>query len=32
MAAAHKLVGLVEALYVGVEIPRSDFSVSSLWK
>ncbi|KAL4433930.1 hypothetical protein ABPG75_000371 [Micractinium tetrahymenae] len=30
--AAHKLVGLVEKLYEGVEMPRSDFSMSSLWK
>ena len=32
VGAAHKLVGLVEALYGGIEMPRSDFSVSSLWK
>ena len=30
--AAHQLVGTVEKLYAGIEIPRSDFSVSSLWK
>lgn len=30
--AAHKLVGLVEKLYEGVEMPRSDFSMASLWK
>jgi len=30
--AAHKLVGMIEKLYAGIEMPRSDFSVSSLWK
>lgn len=30
--AAHTLVGLVEKLYEGVEMPRSDFSMASLWK
>jgi hypothetical protein len=30
--AAHKLVGMIDKLYAGVEMPRSDFSVGSLWK
>lgn len=30
--AAHKLVGLIEHLYEGLTMPKSDFSVSSLWK
>lgn len=29
--AAHKLVALIEKLYAGVEMPRSDFSMSSLF-
>jgi hypothetical protein len=32
VAAAHKLVGQIERLYEGVEMPRSDFSMSALWK
>lgn len=32
VVAAHKLVGMIEKLYDGVEMPRSDFSVASLWK
>ena len=32
VAAAHKLVGQIERLYEGVEMPRSDFSMSTLWK
>lgn len=30
-AAADSIVSAVERLYVGVEMPRSDFSVSALW-
>jgi hypothetical protein len=30
--AAHKLVAMVEKLYDGVEMPRSDFSMASLWQ
>lgn len=32
VSAAHALVAMIEKLYAGVEMPRSDFSVSSLWQ
>lgn len=31
VTAARRLVGTVEALYAGVDMPRSDFSMSALW-
>jgi hypothetical protein len=31
MEAANAIVEQVGALYEGVEIPRSDFTISSLW-
>lgn len=31
VVAAHQMVAHIEKLYEGVEIPRSDFSISALW-